>query len=85
LGHSNTAFQVVLRCGKLALDVPSELVFELREPGKEARWQFVRTSAIAISFKNDSGGKVLALVVHQSGMSFELPRDKPVHDERTKK
>jgi hypothetical protein len=28
---------------------------------------------------------VLSLVLHQSGMSFELPRDKPVDDKRPKK
>ena len=43
------------------------------------------TNAVAVSFKKDSGGKVLALVLHQSGMSFELPRDKPVDAERPKK
>ena len=81
----NTPFQVVFRCGKLALDIPSQLVFELREPDKVGRRQFVLTNAVAVSFKKDSGGKVLALVLHQSGMSFELPRDKPVDDERPKK
>ena len=81
----NTPFQVVFRCGKLALDIPSQLVFELREPDKEGRRQFVLTNAVAVSFKKDSGGKVLALVLHQSGMSFELPRDKPVDAERPKK
>ena len=81
----NTPFQVVFRCGKLALDIPSQLVFELREPDKEGRWQFVLNNATAVSFKKDSGGKVLALVLHQSGMSFELPRDKPVDAERPKK
>jgi Beta-lactamase len=81
----NAPFQVVFRCGKLALDIPSQLVFELREPDKEGRWQFVFTNSVAVSFKKDSGGKVLALVLHQSGMSFELPRDKPVDDDRPKK
>ncbi|WP_020466798.1 serine hydrolase domain-containing protein [Singulisphaera acidiphila] len=81
----NTPFQVVFRCGKLALDIPSQLVFELSEPDKEGRRQFVLTNATAVSFKKDSGGKVLALVLHESGMSFELPRDKPVDDERPKK
>jgi hypothetical protein len=76
---------VVFRSGKLALDIPSQLVFELREPDKEGRRQFVLTNSVAVSFKKDSGGKVLALVLYQSGMSFELPRDKPVDAERPKK
>ena len=70
----NTPFQVVFRCGKLALDIPSQLVIELKEPDKEGRWQFVLTNSVAVSFKKDSGRKVLALILHQSGMSFESPR-----------
>ena len=81
----NAPFRVVFRCGKLALDIPSQLVFELKEPDKEGRWQFALTNAVAVSFKKDSGGKVLALVLHESGKSFELPRDKPVDAERPKK
>lgn len=81
----NTPFRVLFRCGKLALDIPSQLVFELKEPDKEGRWQFVLTNAIAISFKKDSGGKVLTLVLHQSGMSFELPKGKPADDQQPKK
>ncbi|MHC5537949.1 serine hydrolase domain-containing protein [Singulisphaera rosea] len=81
----NTPFQVLFRCGKLALDIPSQLVFELKEPDKEGRWSFALASSIAVSFKKDGGGKVLALVLHQSGMSFELPRDKPVEGEPPRK
>jgi CubicO group peptidase (beta-lactamase class C family) len=81
----NTPFRVFFCCGKLALDIPSQLVFELKQPDKEGRWQFVFASAIAVSFKKDSGGKVLALFLHQSGMSFELPRDKPVDGDPPKK
>jgi hypothetical protein len=81
----NIPFQVIYRCGKLALDIPSQLVFELKEPDKHGRWQFALTNSGSISFKKDSGGKTLALVLHQSGMSLELPRDKPVDDKRPKK
>jgi CubicO group peptidase (beta-lactamase class C family) len=80
-----TPFQVVFRCGKLALDIPSQLVFELKEPDKEGRWQFALTNTVAVSFKKNTGGKVTALILHQAGQSFELPRDKPVEDERPKK
>ena len=79
---NNAPFQVVFRCGKLALDVPGQLVFELREPDAEGRRQFVFTDAIAVSFKKDAEGKVSALIVHQSGKSSELPRVKPVDAER---
>jgi hypothetical protein len=81
----NTPFQVVFRCGKLALDIPSQLVFELKELDKEGRRQFVFIDSIAVSFKKDAGGKASALVLHQSGKSFELPRDKPADDQQPKK
>lgn len=83
--HKNTPFQVVFRCGKLALDHPTQLVFELKEPDKEGRRQFVLTDAVAVTFQKDSAGKVTALVLHQAGKSYELPRDKPVEVEQPKK
>jgi CubicO group peptidase (beta-lactamase class C family) len=83
--NKSTPFQVVFRCGKLALDHPNQPVIELKEPDNEGRWQFVLNKEGAVSFKKDSGGKVLALILHRSGMSFEFPRDKPADDERLKK
>lgn len=77
-------FQVVFRCGKLALDIPSELVFELKEPDKEGRWKLVNSNSTAISFKKDGEGRVSALVLHKARTSYELPRDKPADDERPK-
>jgi CubicO group peptidase (beta-lactamase class C family) len=81
----DTPFQVVFRCGKLALDIPSELVNELSEPDKEGRWKLVNSNSNAVSFKKDSEGKVLALLLHKPNTTFELPRDKPVDAEPPKK
>src|SRR6185503_16158768 len=78
-------FQVVFRCGKLALDVPSELVNELGEPDKEGRWKLLNSNSNAVSFKKDSEGNVLALLLHKPKTTFELPRDKPVDVERPEK
>jgi CubicO group peptidase (beta-lactamase class C family) len=80
----NTPFQVVFRCGKLALDIPSELVYELREPDKEGRWQVVGGST-AVSFKKDGEGKVVALLMHKTKATYELPRDKPDDAKQLKK
>jgi hypothetical protein len=81
----NTTFQVVFRCGKLALDIPSDLVYELREPDQEGRWRFALNDAAGVSFKRASEGKVVALVLHRPGRTFELPRDKPVDDKPPEK
>lgn len=81
----NAPFQVVFRCGKLAMDIPGELVYELMEPDPEGRWQLVANRTNAITFTKDSGGKVLAMVLHKPRRSFEMPRDKPVADDPTGK
>ncbi len=80
----NAPFRVVFRCGKLALDIPGELAFELREPDEAGRWHLVANDATSVSFEKDSAGKVSALVLHKPKKSFELPRDKPVDDDRPK-
>ncbi|MBC7854739.1 MAG: beta-lactamase family protein [Pirellulaceae bacterium] len=78
-------FQVVFRCGKLALDVPTELVNELGEPDKEGRRKLLNSNSNTVSFKKDSEGKVLALLMHRPKTTHELPRDKPLDAEPPKK
>ncbi len=73
----NAPFHVVFRSGKLALDIPSELVYELKEPDKEGRWQLVMNNTTSISFKKDSEGKVLAMLLHKGESTLELPRELP--------
>jgi CubicO group peptidase (beta-lactamase class C family) len=80
----STPFQVLFRCGKLALDIPGDLVYELREPDKEGRWRFALNDAASVSFKRDGEGKVAALVLNRSGKSFEMPRDKPADEQQPK-
>ncbi len=72
----NAPFQVVFRNGKLALDIPNELVYELKEPDKEGRWRLAN-GPTALSFKKDADGKVTALLMHRPKSTHELPRDKP--------
>ena len=58
---------------------------ELKGPDKEGRRAFVLSEKIAVSFKKDAAGKVVSLTLYQSGMSFELPRDKQADTEPPKK
>jgi CubicO group peptidase (beta-lactamase class C family) len=83
--YKNAAFQVVFRNGRLALDIPDQLVYELKDPDKDGRRQFVLTDKVAVSFKKDDKGKVVAMVLYQAGMTFEMPRDKPANPEPAKK
>ena len=79
----NAPFQVVFRCGKLALDIPSELVYELMEPDKDGRRK-VGTGPTTVSFKKDGEGNVSALIMHRAKSTIEMPRDKPVDAEPPK-
>jgi len=81
----NAAFRVVFRNGRLALDVPDQLVYELKEPDKDGRRQFALTDQVAVSFKKDDKGKVVSMTLYRSGLTFELPRDKPAKAEPAKK
>ena len=81
----NTPFQVVFRCGKLALDIPSQLVFELKEPDKEGRGSLYSPTRSQSHSRKTAGARCRRWSLHQSGMSFQLPRDKPVNEERPKK
>lgn len=83
--YKNTAFGVVFRNGRLALDIPDQLVFELKEPDKNGRRQFAISDKISVSFKKNDAGKVVAMELYQDGITFELPRDKPTDGEPPKK
>jgi CubicO group peptidase (beta-lactamase class C family) len=79
--YKDAEFNIVFRNGHLALDIPDQLVFELKPPDKAGRWQFALTDAVSVSFKKDKHGKIVSMIIHQGGMTFELPRDKPVKPE----
>jgi CubicO group peptidase (beta-lactamase class C family) len=83
-GFKNTPFQVKFLCGKLALDIPGDLIYELKEPDNEGRWRFALNDAAAVSFQRNSDGEVISMVLHKSENSFELHRDKLEDDKNLK-
>ncbi|HVJ79680.1 MAG TPA: serine hydrolase domain-containing protein, partial [Planctomycetia bacterium] len=80
----NAPFQVLFRCGKLALDIPNELVYELMEPDKDGRRK-VGSGPTTVSFKKDGEGKVSALLMHRGKSTHEMPRNKPADAAQPKK
>lgn len=82
--YKNTPFKVVFQCGKLALDIPDQLIFELTEPDKDGRRAFAVSDKVTIGFEKDTQGKVVSMNLKQSGMSFDLPT-KPAKLEVLKK
>jgi len=72
----NAPFQIVTRCGKLALDHPNKLVFELKNPEMDGRRRFVLSGSNAVSFKMGEKGSASTLILHEGDKSYELSREK---------
>ncbi|WP_179952103.1 serine hydrolase domain-containing protein [Marinicella rhabdoformis] len=60
--------------GKPAVDVPGQMLYELKDPDERGKWFFALTNAISVSFDLDNDGGVAAMRMQQNGMNFELPR-----------
>jgi CubicO group peptidase (beta-lactamase class C family) len=76
--YRNEEFRVLVKNGKLALDIPSQMAFELIEPetiGAGSMWKFaIAPERVSVSFDKQENGHYAILTVHQGGMSFEVPR-----------
>ena len=71
----DTEFTVLIQNDRLAVDVPGQQIFELKEPDEEGKWYFVISDEIAISFERDDTGNVIGMKLYQAGYVFELPRE----------
>jgi CubicO group peptidase (beta-lactamase class C family) len=71
----DTVFTVLVQNDRLAIDVPGQQVFELKEPDEEGRWYFAITDEIAVSFERDENENVIGMKMYQAGMTFDLPRE----------
>jgi CubicO group peptidase (beta-lactamase class C family) len=71
---NNEQFTVRVVNGQLAVDIPSQLVFELHDPDEEGRWRFKMTDEIAVMFERDADGMVNLMKIHQAGYVFDVPR-----------
>lgn len=67
-------FTVLVKDGVLAVDVPGQMVYELRAPDEQGKWYFALTDQIAVSFEMGDDGKPVAMKMYQAGLTFELPR-----------
>ena len=60
--------------GKPAVDVPGQMLYELKDPDETGKWYFTMTDTIAVSFDRAVDGSISAMRMHQNRMAFELPR-----------
>jgi len=71
----DTVFTVLVQNNRLAVDVPGQQVFELKEPDEEGKWYFAITNDVAISFDRDEADNIIGMKMYQAGMTFDLPRE----------
>jgi len=71
----DTVFTVLVQNDRLAVDVPGQQVFELKEPDEEGKWYFVISNEIAVSFESDENDNVISMKMYQAGMTFDLPKE----------
>lgn len=71
----NEEFVVRFRNGKLVLDIPSQLAFELNEPDENGYWGFaLAPEQIRITFARNENDEVTGLTMHRGKRSFPAPR-----------
>lgn len=68
-------FTVLVQNGRLAIDIPGQQVYELKDPDEEGKWYFVISSDIAVSFERDEDDNVIAMYMYQADLTFDLPRE----------
>ncbi|MBL4687990.1 MAG: beta-lactamase family protein [Nannocystaceae bacterium] len=68
-------FVVTAQGGKMFVDVPSQMNYELTAPDGDGRWKFAMAPQIAASFETAADGKANLLRLHQGGIDFEMPRE----------
>ncbi len=71
----NEPFTVTIKNGHLAVDIPSQLVFELEDPDEKGVWRFTFTDEMSVSFERGLGGNIDLMKIHQSKIAFKIPRE----------
>jgi hypothetical protein len=77
----NAEFKVTVQNGRLAVDIPNLLVFELEEPDVDGLRHFKVMDQVAVSFNLDDSGNVTSMLLHESGFVNELIRGLPIQEE----
>jgi len=72
---ADITYSVLVKAGHLAVDVPGQRIYELKDPDENGRWGFAVSDAIAISFESNESGKVVWMTVYQNGLALELIRE----------
>ena len=68
-------FTVLIKDGKLGIDIPRQQIYELKTPDATGKWEFALTNQIAVSFRMDKDDKSISLTMYQNGFEFECSRE----------
>jgi len=66
---------VLHRGGKLAVDVPGQMIFDLKPPDADGKWAFDFPTPIQVAFVTNEDDEVTLMRLYQGGLEFELPRE----------
>ncbi|MFO7561412.1 MAG: serine hydrolase domain-containing protein [Enhygromyxa sp.] len=80
-GDKGVTVEVVIHHGRLALDVPGQMIYDLELPDEKGEYHFRANYDFVVSFTRDASGKVEQLRVVQGGSSgvFEpVPKAKTI-------
>ncbi|MCZ6835404.1 MAG: serine hydrolase [Planctomycetota bacterium] len=71
-----TEFTVLVQNGRLAVDVPGQMIFELKVPDEEGKRYFTFTDQVAVTFDHDDAGAITGMKMYQAGQVFDIPKGK---------
>ncbi len=74
LGGQSLDFEILAQDGRLAVRLPDDRVFDLKEPDAEGKRHFVLTDQAAVSFERQGSGPAQGMVFHQAGTKIPLKR-----------
>jgi CubicO group peptidase (beta-lactamase class C family) len=74
LAELDEEVHVIIQNGRLAFDIPSQMVFELHLPDSEGKRAFRVSDEMALRFNEDESGKVTSITMYEGGDTGELPR-----------
>lgn len=72
--QASAKMRVLVQNGRLAVDVPKQMIYELHPPDDDGRWVFRATKDIWVQFDRDDDGNIVAMTMTQAGVATNLPR-----------
>jgi hypothetical protein len=70
----NEVIEVFVHNNHLALDIPSKIVFELRDAGSNGRWYWIQNSNLSAAFERAANGEVVSMKYYEGGTFITMPK-----------